>query len=105
METSPRVVINPKSFGSDKLSEPEQKERQDQVETNVVQDLTQSNQSEQVTANKAPKKKKKRDSYKSMMKMMMESNQSQETKKQEHQKRISNVTGGGQFKRGNLDKI
>ena len=99
METSPRVAINPKSFGSDKLSQPEQKERQDPAETKVVQDLTQSNQIETVTANKPPKKKKKRDSYKSMMKMMMESNQSQETRKQEYQKKISNVTGGGQFKK------
>ena len=86
METSPRVVINPKSFGSDKLSDPGQRERQDEVETKVAQDSIGSNQTEPVTVIKPHKNKKKRNNYKSMMKMLMESNQNQETKKQEHQK-------------------
>ena len=54
---------------------------------------------------KEKNKNKKQDSYKTLMNSMMKPKQDEDEKKQAYQKKIQNSTGGGQFKRGNLETI
>lgn len=51
------------------------------------------------------KKRKKKESYQSLMGSIMTSQTDRETDLQQHKRTIERSTGGGNFKRGNLDKI
>jgi hypothetical protein len=71
---------------------------------NYSLDLNTSNVSENKTLVKT-KNNRKKNKYKDLMSSIISSKTDDNTKDELYKKKITNSTGGGQFKKGNLDKI
>lgn len=104
-EACDKINVNSPSLDLNTSTTIEQTDNEfiDENKTSIKTDISDSTNNKKNKKNK--KKKNKKNKYKDLMSSIMAPKTDDEMRDKLYKKKIVNSTGGGQFKKGNLDKI